>query len=455
MPSLKDKLTGKSPSRTGKPKTDRKIVIWVVIAGMLALVIYLFATQGADLGQSKLDAQAAKQKQEQTAQLYQDKVRDPAQSTQEQLRRAQAAADAKKQSESEQLASIATGAPAPVGTTIAPPVMLPPPGEADSDGQLSRLGKANQSINGPAHDAQPSFVMFAAQAKTQHGLPAIGIKPPPGQGTPGGQVSDDDVEDASNPRVASALKQTKDAQKQRDELNKLAAAKAQGISAPGGEADRAWLFQQRNDTVNLTKPNTAVRTDALYWLAPGTVIHMVVEGALDTSLPGSIVARVTSPVYDSRYGHYVVIPAGSTLTGTYNTSVADGQHRAMLAFDTLITPAGGMVNLGALSGEDALGRGGVPGKLHTHFWSRMGIAGLLAVEATAMDRYSRTSDTNSNALFGGGQTGSSGGQILMNVANEEMKRRFATGPNITVPPGSLALVTLTRGISIPPVANSR
>ncbi|RGA36256.1 conjugal transfer protein TrbI, partial [Klebsiella pneumoniae] len=73
-------------------------------------------------------------------------------------------------------------------------------------------------------------------------------------------------------------------------------------------------------------------------------------------------------IYDSRYGRYLVIPAGSTLQGKYNSSVQEGQDRVLMVFDTLVTPAGGMVPLGNMSAADALGRAGLEGDLHTHFF---------------------------------------------------------------------------------------
>lgn len=447
MASLKDKMAASAAG--GRPKTNRQIVIWVLVVSMVALVIYLFATQGSDLGQGKLDKQKAKEQQEKTAQMYQQKVANPDESTQNQLQNARLKVG---ESEQSQLSRIAGGAPA-----VSSSVFLPPP-SIDVDGELARLNKADKAVNASTPAAQTaSFVMFSAQPADngKSGLTnALAVTPPGSSATASTNVSDSDVADAQSPQARAALQQAHDAQVEKATIEKLSAAKANGIKQPGGERNQAWLFQQRNNAVDLTHPITAVRTNALYWLAPGTVVHFVIEDAIDTSLPGTLVARVTQPVYDSRYGHYLVIPAGSTLKGSYDTSVADGQHRVMLAFDTLVTPAGGMVDLKALAGADALGRGGIPGKLHTHFWSRMGVAGLLAIEATATDRFSKSSDSP-NPLFGGGSSGSSGGQILMNVANQEMQQRFATGPNITVKPGTVASLTLVDGISIPPVANAR
>ncbi|NIB13652.1 TrbI/VirB10 family protein, partial [Agrobacterium radiobacter] len=149
----------------------------------------------------------------------------------------------------------------------------------------------------------------------------------------------------------------------------------------------------------------------------------VLLNAVDTKLPGQLVARVTQNIYDSRYGRYLVIPAGSTLQGKYNSSVQEGQDRVLMVFDTLVTPAGGMVPLGNMSAADALGRAGLEGDLHTHFFERMGIATLLALEAVGMDKIS---PNQSSTSFGGTTTSPAvnGAQIITNTANQELQHRY-------------------------------
>jgi type IV secretion system protein VirB10 len=114
-----------------------------------------------------------------------------------------------------------------------------------------------------------------------------------------------------------------------------------------------------------------------------------------------------------------------------------------------------MVDLGSLSGSDGLGRAGMPGKLHTRFWPRMGIATLLAIEAVGMDRLNNKQQIVSPTGATGSQAMSSGGEIISSFANEEIKRRAATGPYITAEPGAVMSLTLTEGVEIPPLANTR
>ncbi|NEI53314.1 conjugal transfer protein TrbI, partial [Rhizobium leguminosarum] len=132
-------------------------------------------------------------------------------------------------------------------------------------------------------------------------------------------------------------------------------------AAAGLDANSKWLFATQSAEVKPAAAIIAQQAKGLYWLAPGTAISAVLLNAVDTKLPGQLVARVTQNIYDSRYGRYLVIPAGSTLQGKYNSSVQEGQDRVLMVFDTLVTPAGGMVPLGNMSAADALGRAGLEG----------------------------------------------------------------------------------------------
>ena len=225
-------------------------------------------------------------------------------------------------------------------------------------------------------------------------------------------------------------------------------------AAAGLDANSKWLFATQSAEVKPAAAIIAQQAKGLYWLAPGTAISAVLLNAVDTKLPGQRVARVTQNIYDSRYGRYLVIPAGSTLQGKYNSSVQEGQDRVLMVFDTLVTPAGGMVPLGNMSAADALGRAGLEGDLHTHFFERMGIATLLALEAVGMDKIS---PNQSSTSFGGTTTSPAvnGAQIITNTANQELQHRYNVAPNITMPEGAKMTIITTGAIEVPPIANTR
>ena len=58
-----------------------------------------------------------------------------------------------------------------------------------------------------------------------------------------------------------------------------------------------------------------------YEVKAGCLIPAVLEQQLNSDLPGLIRALVRENVYDTVTGKYVLIPAGSTLVGIYNSHV--------------------------------------------------------------------------------------------------------------------------------------
>jgi type IV secretory pathway VirB10-like protein len=442
---------------TAKPKTNRKLMGWVFAAFMAALVIYLIASKGTDLGQGQIEAKKAALAKKEAAKRYEARVDNPSQSSQDQMDAAKQALATKEASAARDAAAVPPPpmGPANLATSVAPP---PDMGSDENRLELARLERARKAAGeggGPgAQPAAPAFVVYQASSGTPgSSQPVLGAL----KMTPSGSGPDDAAQaTATNPDNDPSVKAAQakvDAYKAAQE--EAATQKANGITSPNGEGDSAWLYRLQNSQIGVAKSIMAQRDSGKYWIAPGTVINAVVLSAVDTRLPGQIVARVTQATYDSRYGRYMVIPAGSVLQGQYNSQVKDGQRRVLMAFDTLVTPAGGEVPLGNMTAGDALGRAGLAGTLHTHFFKRMGIATLLAVEAVGMDRLSKQTQVVAGSGISGPPPVSSGGQIIVDAANQELKEQFSLGPNITIPAGAPMTIVTTGGIDVPPLANAR
>lgn len=182
-------------------------------------------------------------------------------------------------------------------------------------------------------------------------------------------------------------------------------------------------------------------------LLQGTVVNAVMRTALNTKLPGQIVASVTQDVYDSIRGERLLLPRGSQLIGAYNTAVMDGQNRVMMAFTRLIFPSGASVQLGGMSGSDALGIAGIEGKVDRHYFERFGAALLFAILANSVNQPDAVVNINS-----GGATSSStaAGNILTDMAGSELQRTQGITPDITVPPGAKVSLILAADLALPP-----
>ena len=87
----------------------------------------------------------------------------------------------------------------------------------------------------------------------------------------------------------------------------------------------------------------------------GTLISAALITAINSDLPGEVIAQVTRPVYDHVTGRTVLIPQGARLIGQYDSQVAYGQSRALIAWNRVIMPDGRSINIGSMTGADLSG----------------------------------------------------------------------------------------------------
>lgn len=187
-------------------------------------------------------------------------------------------------------------------------------------------------------------------------------------------------------------------------------------------------------------------------LLQGTIINAVTRTAINTKLPGQIVASVSQDVYDSVRGETLLLPKGAQLIGEYNTAVMDGQDRVMMAFTRLVFPSGASVRLGAMSASDALGIAGAKGKVNTYFFKRLGSSLMLALLASTIK--SPESVTLVNA---GEKTGSAtaAGDVLTKSAEQELERSSSITPDIYLSHGSKVSLILAADLALPPSITSK
>jgi type IV secretory pathway VirB10-like protein len=113
-----------------------------------------------------------------------------------------------------------------------------------------------------------------------------------------------------------------------------------GPMSPGGmsgnqrpDDKEAFLTAAAAVEPYLSKPLLAPLSK--YELKAGSAIPGALVTAINTDLPGEVIGQVTENVYDSATGNYLLIPQGSRLLGKYQSSVGNGQNRALLAWQRL------------------------------------------------------------------------------------------------------------------------
>jgi len=134
-----------------------------------------------------------------------------------------------------------------------------------------------------------------------------------------------------------------------------------------------------------------------YEIKAGSVIPAALLTAVNSDLPGEIIAQVTQPVFDHVTGRYVLIPQGARVIGRYDSQVAYGQSRALIVWHRLIFPNGDSINFGSMGASDPTGASGVADRVNDHFgqlFKGIVLSTLLSVGATsAQDAQARSSGT--------------------------------------------------------------
>ncbi|TAL72865.1 MAG: TrbI/VirB10 family protein [Burkholderiaceae bacterium] len=180
-------------------------------------------------------------------------------------------------------------------------------------------------------------------------------------------------------------------------------------------------------------------------LYEGTIVRTVLDKGINTDLPGSIRAHVTSDVYDSVYGTHLLIPRGSVVIGEYNTGLVAGQDRVLVALTRLILPNGQSVSLMGTPAEDGQGVSGLPADIDNHYLKIFGAS--LMVGAASMLLPNQQQNITVNMSPSGIQEGGTVfGTTLQEAITNLSKRNLNIQPTGTVDVGAAFLFTITRDI---------
>jgi type IV secretion system protein TrbI len=183
-----------------------------------------------------------------------------------------------------------------------------------------------------------------------------------------------------------------------------------------------------------------------YEIKAGWEIPAVLEQALNSDLPGELKALVSSNVYDTATGLYLLIPQGSRMVGVYDSRVGYGQEGAQVVWDRVIYPDGSSLNLGGMIGQDAHGAAGFRGNVDRHYRRLIGFAVLTSMFAAASDMAQSRNRTLLTYPSAGEVAASAAGREVSEVGAQITRRNLNVQPTIKVPIGYLFNVRVNRDI---------
>jgi len=186
-----------------------------------------------------------------------------------------------------------------------------------------------------------------------------------------------------------------------------------------------------------------------YEVKAGAVIPAALLTAINSDLPGEVVAQVTQPVYDHLSGRYVLIPQGARIIGRYDSQVAYGQTRALVVWRRIIFPNGNSIDLGAMGATDAAGAAGLTDRVNNHFGSlAQGIvlSSLLSMgAASAQDANARSSGA---VVVDAGATGAA--NEAETVGSRLTGRELNRQPTLEIRQGAQVRVLVDKDIVLEP-----
>jgi len=182
----------------------------------------------------------------------------------------------------------------------------------------------------------------------------------------------------------------------------------------------------------------------------GTIITGILETAINTDLPGNVLARVTQNIYDSQTGKNLLIPQGTLLIARYNSSVSYAQHRIQIVWDTMIRPDGFQLDLDGANGVDRSGMSGQPAKYDENFFEYLKAAGIITLFSITNANMTETAAKYATAQSAS-NIAESNSQLVNQLGGSLIARAMNIQPTLTVANGTVINIMLNRTLYLPPV----
>jgi type IV secretion system protein VirB10 len=241
-----------------------------------------------------------------------------------------------------------------------------------------------------------------------------------------------------------------------DYLNQLN-SRASSYQASGAQAqDNRQNNQQTNQSFfESSNPSGAVYEgrylgENALWI--GTMIPGILETAINTDLPGHVLARVTQNVYDSQTGKYLLIPQGTLLVARYNNSVSYAQSRVQIVWDTLIRPDGFQIDLDGANGVDRAGMSGQEADYHENWFEYVKAAGIISLFSYANAKFVETANKFSTSSESASNIAQANQQFFNQLGSSLVSRAMGVQPTLTVENGTLINIMLNKTLYLPSIA---
>jgi type IV secretion system protein VirB10 len=215
---------------------------------------------------------------------------------------------------------------------------------------------------------------------------------------------------------------------------------------PNHQARKNQFLESASSGASLE--STLEHPQSPYQIQAGTLIPAVLITAINSDIPGPVIAQVRENVYDTVTGNALLVPQGARLLANYDSMVSWGQERILVCWRRLLFPNGDSINLQCAPAADLKGAAGLTDEVDEH-WVRLiagaGITSLLAATAQGASGNQTSFAPTVPQLWA-----TNAAQSVNQTGQQLLRRDLQIQPTITVRPGFSVNVILHKDLSLPP-----
>jgi type IV secretion system protein VirB10 len=186
-----------------------------------------------------------------------------------------------------------------------------------------------------------------------------------------------------------------------------------------------------------------------YEIKAGSVIPVLLVTAINSDLPGNVVAMVSEDVYDTRTGDYLLIPKGTRVLGRYDSMVSYGQSRVQVNWNRLVRPDGSSIVLDNMPGVDLAGNSGYRDKVDNHFDRLAGgviLSSLLSVGSSV----SQGAYTDESSMTLQQRMAANVGQNISEVGSQITRKNLDIQPTLKILAGKKVNILVNKDMILAP-----
>jgi type IV secretory pathway VirB10-like protein len=301
-----------------------------------------------------------------------------------------------------------------------------------------------------AYEREQQAIAAPTTLRDSFGSAGFGASSQPGQT---GRNNGDDAAQLASMIQALSRQSGGGSQVSPDALRSLGASRGGSGSENSDDADQnlqgrkeAFLAKARAGQMDDYLKSTRTPPLSRYEIKAGWEIPAILEQALNSDLPGELKALVSSNVYDTATGRFLLIPQGARMVGVYNSRIGYGQDGVQVIWDRVIYPDGSSLDLSGMIGQDAHGYSGFRDKVDRHYKRLVGFAVLTSLFAAASEIAQNQNRSLLTYPSPAQVAGSAAGQQAADLGAQITRRNLNVQPTIKIPVGYRFNVRVNRDI---------